>query len=189
VKLDIKPIIPERVSDFLYFFDHVAFTDNPDWASCYCYYSHIACHAEQWAKRSKEENRDGARQLILTETMKGYLAYIDDSPVGWCNANHKASYPRLLAEKELWEPAREKIGSIVCFIIAPHHRRKGIAHQLADAACSGFKSKGYDCAEAYPRKQASSDAQHYHGPLPLYMKAGFAVHKEFADYFIVRKKL
>jgi len=189
MKVTVKPLSPEWVDDFLYFFDQVAFSDNPDWASCYCYYYHIACNGKQWAKRGKEENRECAREFILSGEMNGHLAYTNGSPVGWCNANHKASYARLTAEKNLSDLGSEKVGSIVCFVIAPSYRRKGIARQLLEGACAGFKSKEYDYAEAYPRKEGLSDAQHYHGPLSMYKKAGFSVHKEFSDYFIVRKKL
>jgi hypothetical protein len=34
----INPLTAELLDDFVCFFDQVAFTDNPDWASCYCYY-------------------------------------------------------------------------------------------------------------------------------------------------------
>ena len=189
MKVTIKPVTAQLLDDFFYFFDRVAFTDNPDWASCYCYYYHIACGAGQWAKRSKEKNRAGARQLILSGKMGGYLAYVNESPVGWCNANDKEKYARLLAEQELWYREDKKIGSVVCFIIAPNHRRKGIARQLLKEACSVFRSEGFDYLEAYPRKGELNDAQHYHGPLSMYKKAGFRVFKEFQDFFIVRKKL
>src|SRR4030042_1999813 len=166
----IEPLTPELVDDFLHFFDHVAFADNPDWASCYCYFFHVS--QDDWEKRerTKEENREGARQLILAGGMHGYLAYADGQPVGWCNANDKSSYRRLLDEKELWDADSDKVGAIVCFIIAPDQRRKGIARQLLQGVCSGFESQGYDYVEAYPRQGELSAADQYHGPLSLYIE-------------------
>jgi uncharacterized protein YndB with AHSA1/START domain len=32
----IRPLTPDRIDDFLRFFDHDAFADNPYWAHCYC---------------------------------------------------------------------------------------------------------------------------------------------------------
>jgi ribosomal protein S18 acetylase RimI-like enzyme len=186
--LTVKPLNPERLEDFFHFFEQVAFIDNPDWASCYCSYYHIACSEAEWAKRSGKENRESTRQGILSGKMRGYLAYLGQSPVGWCNANGKGNYARLAADK-MGNDSREKVGSIVCFVIGPQYRRRGIAKRLLEEACAGFERDGYVDAEAYPRKGASSDAQHYHGPLSMYLKAGFTVHREFPEFLIVRKRL
>jgi len=34
--LVVKDQTPSLRDDFLLFFDHVAFADNPDWSDCYC---------------------------------------------------------------------------------------------------------------------------------------------------------
>ncbi len=136
-----KALSPELMDDFFHFFDHVAFSDNPDWASCYCYYFHVAGDLEQWGRRKKEENRTAAEQFITTGKMNGYLAYFDGSPVGWCNANSKAGYARVAADKDLADGGDENVGSVVCFVIAPGFRKQGIARQLLAEACSGFKDK------------------------------------------------
>ena len=183
----IEPLTPGLVDDFLCFFDHIAFADNPDWGSCYCYFFHVS--EADWEKSTKEENREGAKQLILAGKMHGYLAYADSQPVGWCNANDKSSYQRLLNEKELWDSEEGKVGAIVCFIIAPDQRRKGIARQLLQGVCSGFEGQGYDYVEAYPRRGELSAAEQYHGPLFMYTEEGFVVHKDCGDYDIVRKRL
>lgn len=189
MNITVKSLTPSLLDDFLYFFDQVAFTDNPEWASCYCHYYHYGCTNKEWRKRSKEENRSSTRQLILSGEMQGYLAYIDSKPAGWCNANNKTKYDRLLAEKELLDSPAEKVGSIVCFLIAPGHRRKGLARQLFTEAMEGFKMKGYQYLEAYPRKKALTEAHHYHGTLSMYEKAGFTIYKELNDYYVVRKGL
>jgi hypothetical protein len=36
LKLIVKELTPSLRDDFLLFFDHVAFVDNPDWSDCYC---------------------------------------------------------------------------------------------------------------------------------------------------------
>jgi hypothetical protein len=46
-----------------------------------------------------------------------------------------------------------------------------------------------DCFLANPRKKARTAAEHYHGPLELYLAQGFAVHRELPDCWIVRKPL
>ena len=37
----IKSLGPELTDDFLYFFDNLAFSDNPEWAGCYCHFYHF----------------------------------------------------------------------------------------------------------------------------------------------------
>jgi len=121
--------------------------------------------------------------------MKGYLAYLGDKPVGWCNANDKTSYPRLMKSKEISDEKGEKTCSIVCYVIAPDYRRKGVASQILDFVIKSCSEKGYDFVEAYPRKGELSNAFHYHGPLSMYKRAGFSISESFQGFDIVRKKL
>jgi ribosomal protein S18 acetylase RimI-like enzyme len=187
--IEVHPLDGKRLADYLEFFDRAAFTDNPDWAGCYCLFYHVP--AEEWEKRSGAQNRQGAADLIRAGRLSGFLAYEGGRPVGWCNANPKASYVLLAGTRELWEPQEDgsRTLSVVCFVVAPGHRRRGIARELLSAACAAAQARGLERVEAYPRKKARTTAEHYHGPLELYLAQGFAVHREFADYWIVRKPL
>jgi hypothetical protein len=73
--LSIHPLTPERLEDYLRFFDTQAFTDNPRWASCYCYYDLADPRQRKWEERSGEENRAAVSDRICRERMHGYLAY------------------------------------------------------------------------------------------------------------------
>jgi GNAT superfamily N-acetyltransferase len=185
----VKPLSPELAGDFLHFFDDVAFVDNKDWADCYCLFYHFGKNDEEWYKRTGEENRRSAARAIQESRMKGYLAFVDDQPVGWCNANDKAAFARITSDEDMWDGTEEKIASIVCFIVAPDYRRRGIASQLLDAVCDDYSRRGYKYVEAYPRKGELTSAQHYHGPLPMYVRKGFATYKTLEHYDIIRKKL
>ena len=188
--ITIKALTPKLLDDFLFFFDNLAFTDNPDWAKCYCHFYHFNGTGKKFQKTTAKENREASKQLILEEKMQGYLAYKDDEkPIGWCNANEKNRYSKPMLGKKIIKASGGKIASIVCFIIAPGYRRQGLARQLLKTACSDFKSKGYNILEAYPRKGELTDAMHYHGPFSLYESEGFTKHQEFKDYYIVRKSL
>jgi GNAT superfamily N-acetyltransferase len=189
MSIEVLPLEPERLGDYLAFFDRTAFTDNPDWADCYCLFYHVA--AEEWEKRSGAQNREGAARLIRDGGLSGFLAYEDGRPVGWCNANRKQRYVLLTGARELWDPQEDgsRTLSVVCFVIAPGYRRRGIARGLLSAACAAAPAQGLERAEAYPRKKARTAAEHYHGPLELYLGQGFAVHREFPDFWIVRRQL
>lgn len=39
--LEIRPLGPHRLDDFLRFFDREGFRDNPFWADCYCMEAHF----------------------------------------------------------------------------------------------------------------------------------------------------
>lgn len=194
----IKKLTPELIGDYFYFFDNVAFTDNSDWAGCYCVYYH---YSEELLDEIKESvtirpgesiNRIMAERLIQLGTLCGYLAYLDGAVVGWCNVNDKDKFARLSRERrpDLWDDqdACEKVKSIVCFTIAPDMRRKGIATAMLAKACEDAAAEGYSYFEAYPTK-GELNSLSYHGPLNMYEKLGFTVHKELKDYTVVRKKL
>jgi ribosomal protein S18 acetylase RimI-like enzyme len=189
MEIKIKELLPTLVNDFLYFFDNLAFTDNPEWSSCYCYCHHANCSSDEWKKRTAKENRDASLKLITAGKMHGYLAYIEDKPVAWCHADSRDNIASLRDICNEPKDGKDKIGSIICFIVAPEYRRKGIAAKLLESVCDGFRSHGYSVVEAYPKKTGKSDAKNYHGPLDMYLKYGFDIIKEDEGIIIVRKRL
>jgi ribosomal protein S18 acetylase RimI-like enzyme len=189
MKIVIKPLTKENLDDFLNFFDNIAFTNNQSWSGCYCFYHHFDGSNEEWEQRTAENNREAAVKLIQKGIMKGYLVFHEDKPVGWRNVNDKANFSGLVSNKETWDNFDKKICSIVCFIIAPEYRRKGLASQILNVICNDFSRNDYDYIEAYPRKGELTSAEQYHGPSAMYANAGFTLYKEFEDYNVVRKKL
>jgi ribosomal protein S18 acetylase RimI-like enzyme len=184
--IQIKPLSPERTEDFISFFESVAFCDHPYWSACYCYSFHFTGPAEQW---TKENNLAAVRKLIGEGRMKGYLAYRDRKAVGWCNANNRLGYQRLVSQYDLEGPAHEKTCSIVCFVIHQETRRSGIAHQILQKIIADYEALGYGMIEAYPAKGDQTDEGNYKGPLALYMNSGFEIVKELDSSFLVRKSL
>lgn len=183
----IRPLTSDLIEDFLYFFDNIGFVDNPDWAGCYCQFYHIEGSRKNWAKRTKEQNRNSSKALIASGKMKGFLAYLEGKPIGWCNANSKENYSYVLFEDE--SNNKKKIAAIVCFLIDPSYRKKGIAKLLLKEVCEYYKNKKYDYIESYPVKNVKSDAHNYHGPYSLYFSEGFSVFKELKTIYVMRKKL
>lgn len=178
IRVEIKPLAPELLGDFLKFFDGTAFSDNPRWSSCYCQCFYEDHSAIKWSERSASQNRTLACERIQGGLMQGYLAFVDGSPVGWCNAAPRYFLHALDDEPT---PEAETIGAIICFLVEPSHRGRGIARQLLDAACDGLRRQGLRIAEANPRTQASSPAANHFGPLGMYLAAGFTVHREDED--------
>ena len=185
--VEIRRLSPDLMKDFLLFFDGEAFADNPAWGSCFCQFMYVDHTKVNWDARTSQENRAAACDRIIDNRMQGYLAYRDGKPIGWCNAAPRTMIDAF-ADKP--DPDASRIGQITCFVIAKSHRRSGVATSLLHAACEGLKAQGLAIAEASPRAEATSDAKHYHGPLSMYLAAGFKVHRSDNDGTVhVRRSL
>ncbi|HXH19373.1 MAG TPA: GNAT family N-acetyltransferase [Chitinophagales bacterium] len=185
----VQPLTPELLKDWLYFFDNIAFADNPDWSACYCTCYQVNCSTKEWSVRTKEQNRDWAQQAIKDGMMRGYLAYEDEQPVGWCSVNRKKLYAPLIREKELTPDAPDDgIVSVMCFVIAATHRGKGIARQLLRQAMDDCSKENIPAMEAYPYKGELSPGDQFHGPLQLFLSEGFTVYRDFERFVVVRKQ-
>ena len=188
--LIIKTLTPDLLEDFLNFFDNIAFSDNPDWAGSYCHFYHFPGTIEQWKEAPKEDNRNASINLIKEEKMNGLLAFVKNEPVGWCNFNFKDIYEKVSIESEPEESLKGKVASVVCFLIAPDYRKKGVARKLLKHAIKILKEKNCAWIEAYPRRQIDlSDAHSYHGPVSLFDSEGFSVVKEDEHFLLMRKSL
>jgi GNAT superfamily N-acetyltransferase len=184
----VRPLTHELLDDWLAFFDGDAFADNPDWCDCYCQFFHVYEEAV-WESRTAAQNRAASVEMIQSRRMHGYLAYLDGRPVGWCHAAPRSQLPRIAGDAELAAGDGSGVGAIVCFLIAAPARRRGVASALLAAACAGFRQQGFAVVEAYPSAVAAGDAANYHGPLELYLRAGFERCGEAGDFVIVRREL
>lgn len=182
MNITIKKLSTEIKEDFLYFFDEVAFSDNEKWSRCYCQ-CYLEDAGEQWILRSGETNRNAAIQRIEAGTMSGFIAFEEDQPVGWCHAGLKKNIKAFAEEPD------GNTAVIICFIIAPAHRRKGISKLLLNHILEAFKADGIQTIEAYPAKDSERSDHNYHGFFKMYQNAGFDIIKEEDDCYIVRKQL
>ncbi|MHA1886295.1 MAG: GNAT family N-acetyltransferase [Promethearchaeota archaeon] len=189
MNITIKSLSTDLLEDWIYYFEKVGFVDNPEWAGCYCHYYHFPGSNKEWRERKNGENKNCSIDLIQSGKMKGFLAYIDNKPVGWLNINSRENFAKELYEYDLEESEGKKIAGIVCFLIAHTHRKQGIARQLLRHAIVTYKDMGYDIIEAYPRLGEFSETHSYRGPIPLYQSEGFKTFKELEDIYVMRKDL
>jgi len=189
MKFIVKPLSPELIDDFLYYFDEIGFSNNPDWSGCYCYFHYCPGSTQDWMARTKKQNREASKSLILSRKLNGFLAYDNDTPIGWINVDLKENYLKLPIDKEIEGSIKGTIASIVCFLIAPTYRKKGIARKLLQESIKQLKNKGIKIIESYPRVGDLSDAHSYHGPFSLYKAEGFKVVKELENIYVMQKIL
>lgn len=180
----IRPLEPGHLDEYLEFFDTRAFTDNPRWADCFCYFPLHDPLEKAWKDRSGAENREAVSGCILSGRSQGYLAYRDGEVIGWCSAGPRGLYPMLRDERR---PVGDTTGAIFCFIVAPEQRGQGVAGALLDAACAGLAAQGLTVAQARPLQDPSS-APNERGPLPMYLHAGFVVVNEYEDGTVLVQK-
>ncbi len=191
----VRELKPELLGDYLKFFDQ-AFTDFPHWAGCYCGF--YDTHVDTWdpTTRAGPEHRAARSDLIRTGRAQGLLAYADEKPVGWCNAQPRASFANMRHYKAAMDNPREPVGSIMCFLVAPEYRAKGVGTALVNAACDKFQRDGLQVAEGYPTTNPSKQSwevpwaeENYKGSLNMYLKNGFKIHRQLERFAIVRKQL
>jgi len=108
--------------------------------------------------------------------MGGYLAYDGGEVVGWLNAGPSCFYPPENVGGP--DPQADRIGHVVCFVVSPDWRGKGVAGALLAAALADFKAQGLAIAQGARRPAAEGGAANYKGPLSLFERAGFSRHRE-----------
>lgn len=196
-QVTVERLTPARRDDFLRFFDHQrgpAFADNPEWAKCYCHYYELP-KAIAWDSLDGPANRTAMAARIDVGEMEGFLAYAGGDVVGWLNGQPYAKLSQAcarlaVAPPELDVPPHEA-AALVCFVIAPQWRRRGVARALLEGALASFAARGIRVVDAFPWKVGDSTAasDHYHGPPSLFTAAGFTAIRDDDKLTVVRKRL
>jgi uncharacterized protein YndB with AHSA1/START domain/ribosomal protein S18 acetylase RimI-like enzyme len=185
----VRDLTPERLDDYLGFFDHEAFRDYPAWQGCYCMETHWGGSLEEWTGRTAADNRESMIQLVRQGQVTALLAYAGGVPAGWCNYGETTRLQGVLRRFELDAREQEGVGSVACFVIAAPYRGYGLARTLLEEACARLSQRGLRWAEAYPRREAHSPQAAYRGPMDMYLKVGFEPYREAGHTLIVRKEL
>jgi GNAT superfamily N-acetyltransferase len=144
MNLIIKPLTPDLAEDYVHFFDVTPHDDgtDKDTLPCYCVTwrgdESYEMNGDHWFS-SREERREKAIGYVKSGALQGYLAYIDNEIVGWCNANAKCQYCRDYL-RGIWDideyDPNVKIKSVFCFMIAPKAQKMGVATKLLERVCA-----------------------------------------------------
>ena len=194
----VERLAPALRDDFLRFFDHErgpAFADNPAWAKCYCHFYEVPV-AIDWPALDGAANRAAMDARIACGEMEGYLAYAGDEVVGWVNAQpyhklrHACARLKIPAPPLLVPP--HDAAAIVCFVVAPAWRRRGVARALLDGAVASLAARGLALIDAFPWNTGPEDtaaADHYHGSPAMFAAAGFTAIATHEKVTVVRRML
>lgn len=122
------------------------------------------------------KNREAMKTIVASGQEPGILAYVDDSPVGWCAVGPREGYP-VLARSRILKPVDDApVWSVVCFFVDKNHRRQGLTVELLQAVLAHAKHKGAKIIEGYPiepQKYPTPQAFAWTGFVSAFLKAGF----------------
>lgn len=182
-EVQVRPVTPDQHDALLRFFDLVAYADNPSWAKCYCMFP----LRRDYDSSTKEENRAARSALVKSGKANGLVAYRLGRVVGWC-------HPAPTTELANIPDAAPERGAIVCFVVAPDQRRQGVATLLLDHALEYLRKRGCREVEGAPLSPTAAGATsanaNYHGPLEMYLRAGFVIDRELGTgQVLVRRSL
>jgi ribosomal protein S18 acetylase RimI-like enzyme len=193
MNITIKPLTPELADDYISFFSQKDSYADKEWSWCYCqeYYLTNAWFRKNISRLASLDSAAMARERVINGQITGYLAYQDGHPVGWCAANGKKNYPRLVERRELWsknEP--DKTLAIVCFAVSRPCRRQGVASALLEYCIADARNREYEVIEAYPQLDKNvKGCRKYHGFASMYEQRGFETVTTLEDCNIMRKSL
>lgn len=196
-KITIQPLSSANMQDYLAFFDAMKADHGP--FCCYCtHWNMTKAELAEMEKRIASSKRDDfalicretAERLIRDHRLRGYLAYLDGNPVGWCNAGDRTGYEFLARHVDRKsDDIPGKIYSIVCVDVAKAYRKRGVASALLDFVCADTKKRGYTAVEGYPHAYNISDPEDLPVFANLYEGRGFETVFESEEARIYRKEL
>ncbi|MGH1437202.1 MAG: GNAT family N-acetyltransferase [Lewinella sp.] len=185
MNIEIRPLTKDLKDDYLFLFDNMIHKENPEWSKCYCNDYHFLGDVETCT-------RDMSRVMIIDRIdeneLQGYLVFYNGKAIGWCNVNNRSKYQRLLRDYDLIDNPDDKVCSVVCFLIHPDYRRKGISQKVIEKIVEDYLNRDYDYIESYPKK-GEANSSSFKGPMELYKRNGFNIYKEYETYYVLRKKL
>ena len=90
------------------------------------------------------------RTLCSSEPGPGVLAYVDGEPAGWCSVAPKTTYRALVNSRTIPHVQDQGAWSVVCFVVRPGFRRRGLMHELLAGAIAHSHALGAAVLEGYP---------------------------------------
>lgn len=179
-EIEVHPVMPDRLDDWLAYFDHDAFVDKPWVAACYCLEQHGKM-AEP-ALGSWRDNRQSMIDLFRAGKAFGYLAYVDGQPAGWVNAAMRSD--QVYGQGR---PDDAHTVAVSCFNIAPPYQGHKLSAALLDRVIADAPARGAKVIEAYPRAEGGPPGQGaFRGARRLYESRGFEYLMTLAGLDVVR---
>ncbi len=135
------------------------------------------CMAYRDSRVPNEERPQYMRDECAQEPGPGVLAYVDGEVAGWCSVAPRSTYRRLVRSRTIPFVDERQAWSVVCFVVRPAFRRRGLMHELLEGAVAHAAAHGAEVVEGYPVLLESGDRvdliSGYVGTSRLFESAGF----------------
>lgn len=196
--LKIEALTERNYKDYIEFFDKLIFqSDNR--IVCYCTMwnmteeeieTEIFKPVQQKLMCLKQSSKKAAECLLEKNALHGYLAYLNNTPIGWCNAGDRNGYVFLGRHvKNDSSIPNGRILSIVGIEVEESFRRKGVADSMVKHVCCEAEKSGYEYVEVYPSARGCMSGQTYRYLIKLYENNGFINKFVSESDWIMQKKL
>jgi GNAT superfamily N-acetyltransferase len=140
---ETHPVTPDRFEDFA-----DVINKNRRANHCWCL-SHRLTSGEI-AELGGGSREQAMRRLCERDHPPGVVTYLDGEPVGWCNIGPRSEITRL-ARSRLIRPIDDvPVWSIICVVVRPGHRGRGVTRHLIQGAVEYAASHGAPAVEAHP---------------------------------------
>ena len=143
---------------------------------CWCmFYRESGRPALPPGARLADVRKDRLKSLCDAGPPPGLLAYAGRQAVGWVTLGPRAGFLKLQRSPVMKPVDNMPVWSIVCFVVPPEFRHRGVAAALLRGAIEFAAKRGARILEAYPvdRAERSRDDSMWHGAMSMYVRAGF----------------
>lgn len=147
---------------------------NEDTPACWCLTYRL--NSGEFSALRGQDRPAALKALCARETAPGVLAYLDGLPVGWCALGPRSEMGRLQRSRTIPVVDDRPVWSIVCFVVRPGYRRRGVARALLNGAVAYARDCGAVVLESYPVDVGAariSGQLAYVGTTRMFERAGF----------------
>jgi GNAT superfamily N-acetyltransferase len=171
--LRIEPLTPERWDDLVDLFARPGLSVA---RGCYCmFYRRTGQNRPPAGMTYSEANKRALKSLVDRRVVPGLLGYENGRAIGWISLGPRDDYARL-RRSPVMKPVDDKpVWSIICFVVDPKARRRGVARKMLDGAMAWARKQGATLLESYPcdkGKNARDDSMWF-GAKSMFDRAGF----------------
>lgn len=164
-------------------------------APCHCQFFQFSGDNRDWQMRcgvDREANARALRSDLEKGQLHAFVAMTGGKVVGWMRLDHPESLGkryqgRLYRGLPCFDGDRHGTISIVCFLVDPELRTRGVAKCMLQAGMTWAQEMGYRALEAFPRgAQDVTPEEQWTGPVKLYEQLGFRKIHDFEAYPVFR---
>lgn len=167
--IECHPATPDRWHDL-----EAVFAGRGDPAKCWCSFWYLSNKA--YSAGTPEDKRSALQERVKGKLAPGVLAYADGLPAGWAGIAPRATYDRLVRNRQSLRAVDERpVWSLTCLVVHRDFRRQGLMRPLIRGAVDFAVANGAIAVEAYPveadRKLTMYDL--FVGTISAYQEIGF----------------